>query len=70
MFFSTGKGPQGATGGNVDYLDASKSPIAGGGSDTGSPRPGSATSPLPQGPRQQKPASGQQKKKKKKGARR
>ncbi|XP_045189095.2 signal recognition particle subunit SRP72-like [Mercenaria mercenaria] len=62
-----GKGSQGATSGNVDYLDASKSPIAGG-SDTSSPRPGSAatsTSSAPAGPRQQKPGHGQKKKKKK-----
>ena len=65
--FSVGKGSQGATTGNTDYLDASKSPVAGGG-DTGSPRPGSATSSAssqPTGPRQQKPGHGQKKKKKK-----
>ena len=55
------------------YRDASKSPTATG-SDTSSPRPGSAVSPgvtpsaqLPQGPRQQKPAQAQKKKKKKGG---
>lgn len=68
----SGKGSQGATSGNVDYLDASKSPVAGAsGSDTSSPRPGTASSSassVPQGPRQQKPGQAQ-KKKKKKGSR-
>ncbi|KAL4231087.1 Signal recognition particle core component [Mactra antiquata] len=64
-----GKGSQGTTFGNVDYLDASKSPVASGGGDTSSPRPGSATSTASSaqsGPRQQKPGH-QQKKKKGKG---
>lgn len=64
-----GKGPQGATSGLTDSLDASKTP----GSDPNSPRPGTASSPSPsapspapaaQGPRQQKPAQAQKRKKK------
>ncbi|WAR22360.1 SRP72-like protein [Mya arenaria] len=66
-----GKGSQGATTANMDALDASKSPTMGasGGSDTSSPRPGSAstTASVPQGPRQQKPTQAQKKKKKKGG---
>ncbi|XP_061171362.1 signal recognition particle subunit SRP72-like [Saccostrea echinata] len=65
-----GKGPQGATSGITDSLDASKTP----GSDSSSPKPSTATttspttapSPAPaaQGPRQQKPAQAQKRKKK------
>ncbi|XP_048746270.2 signal recognition particle subunit SRP72-like [Ostrea edulis] len=64
-----GKGPQGATSGVTDSLDASKTP----GSDPNSPHPGTASttsttapSPAPaaQGPRQQKPAQAQKRKKK------
>lgn len=68
FYIFSGKGSQGATTGNVDYLDASKSPIAsGGGGDTSSPRPGSATSSTQSGPRQQKPGHQQKKKKGGKG---